>query len=119
MSKGYLLLIYLAFPLVLTLLMEIPVLIAGFRREHYSIGYKLSVFVLVNVITNLTLNTLRLITGGGMPLLFAEEVIIVVIEALVYKRAFLTSYKKSFLISFTANAFSGITGSILIRMVVQ
>ena len=110
---------YLVFPAVLTVVMETPILLIGFKKESYRLKYKLPVFMLVNVITNLLLNCSILIFKPDLKIVIAAEVLIVIAEALVYRRAFLTKYPKAFLISLLANAFSGIIGSILIRMVVQ
>lgn len=110
---------YLVFPAVLTVIMEMPVLLIGFKDERYSIKYKLLIFALVNVITNLTLNSSILIFRFERRIVIIAEILIIITEALIYRRAFLTRYGRAFLNSFLANAFSGIIGSYLIELIIH
>lgn len=110
---------YLAFPAVLTVIMEMPVLLIGFKNECYSMKYKILIFSLVNVITNLTLNCSILTFKFDLKIVIIAEILIVIAEALIYRRAFLTKYKKALLNSFLANAFSGIIGSYLIDLIMN
>ena len=110
---------YLAFPLVLTVVMETPVLLIGFRNEKFNIKYKLLVFILVNLITNLTLNGSVLVFRPDLKIVIAAEILIVIAEALVYQKAFITKYGKALPVSFLANAFSGIIGSYLLTLILN
>ena len=111
--------LYLAFPLVVTLAMEVPVLLIGFGKEAYPAAYKVLVFVLVNLITNLTMNSVGIVFRPELMIVIAEEVLIVLIEAYIYRRAYLTKFRIALLNSFVANAFSGIAGSLLIHRMLQ
>ena len=121
--------IILLIALLATILFELPVFILGYRKEDFTVKYKIIVFVLVNVITNLSINTIGLILrqyiyismgkGMGTAVLILEETAVVVIEALVYKKAFITGFKKPLLTSLTANAISAIIGSYLINGVIS
>ena len=118
------LVIALSAALLATLILELPVFLAGYRKEVFSVRYKLAVFVLINVITNLCINSAGLLFrdhiydsyGKQMwtAVLLLEEAAVVVVEALVYKKAFMTGLKKPLLISLAANAVSGILGSYLL-----
>ncbi len=110
--------------LLMTLILEFPVFLVGYRKEEFSVKYKITVFVLINVITNLLINSAGLIlrdyiykiTGNGMwiAVLIVEEIAVVITEAYVYKKAFMTGLKKPLLVSMAANAVSAILGSYLI-----
>ena len=110
--------------LLMTLILEFPVFLVGYRKEEFSVKYKITVFVLINVITNLLINSAGLIlrdyiykiTGNGMwiVVLIVEEIAVVITEAYVYKKAFMTGFKKPLLVSLAANAVSAILGSYLI-----
>lgn len=110
--------------LLMTLILEFPVFLVGYRKEEFSVKYKITVFVLINVITNLLINSAGLIlrdyiykiTGNGMwiVVLIVEEIAVVITEAYVYKKAFMTGLKKPLLVSLAANAVSAILGSYLI-----
>ncbi len=115
--------------LLMTLILEFPVFLVGYRKEEFSVKYKITVFVLINVITNLLINSAGLIlrdyiykiTGNGMwiAVLIIEEAAVVIAEACVYKKAFMTGFKKPLLVSLAANAVSGILGSYLISALIQ
>ena len=115
--------------LLVTLLFEFPVFLVGYRKEEFSAKYKITVFVLINMITNLLINSVGMIlrdyiysiAGNGMwiAVLIAEETAVVIAEAYVYKKAFMTGFKKPLLVSLTANAVSGILGSYLISALIQ
>ena len=110
--------------LLMTLILEFPVFLVGYRKEEFSVKYKITVFVLINVITNLLINSAGLIlrdyiykiTGNGMwiVVLIVEEIAVVITEAYVYKKAFMIGRKKPLLVSLAANAVSAILGSYLI-----
>ena len=119
MKAAETIILYLAFPLVLTLIMETPVLLIGFRNERFNIKYKLLIFGLVNLITNLTLNGSGLVFRLDLKIVIAAEILIVITEGPVYRKAFMTGYGKAFLVSFLANAFSGIIGSYLLRLILN
>lgn len=115
--------------LLVTLLFEFPVFLVGYRKEEFSAKYKITVFVLINMITNLLINSVGMIlrdyiysiAGNGMwiAVLIAEETAVVIAEACVYKKAFMTGFKKPLLVSLAANEVSGILGSYLISALIQ
>ena len=118
------LVISLSAALLATLILELPVFLAGYRKDDLSLKYKLAVFVLINAITNLCINSVGLLIRDHiydsygrqmwMAILILEEAVVVIVEALVYKKAFVTGLKKPLLISIAANAVSGILGSYLL-----
>ena len=105
-------------PAILTLIMELPIVLLGFRKVKCDIQYKIIIFTLINLITNLALNSISLVIRIPLTVLIVEELLIVLIEAFTYKKAFITEFKKSLLISFLANVFSGLAGTAILRITI-
>ena len=105
---------------LLTIVIELPVQFVGFKSVQRK--YKTIVFVLTNVITNLTLNLvltfLRLIPFFRINMVYLLlvcflEVAVVFSEAFIYRDALKTQLKKSILVSTVANVLSFGLGMII------
>ena len=105
---------------LLTIVIELPVQSVGFKSVQRK--YKTIVFVLTNVITNLTLNLvltfLRLIPFFRINMVYLLlvcflEVAAVFSEAFIYRDALKTQLKKSILVSTVANVLSFGLGMII------
>jgi len=109
--------IYLSLPAILTVIMEMPIIIIGLRKVKCNMQYKLTVFTLINIITNLALNSIGLLLKVTLPVIIVEEIIIVLIEAFTYKKAFIIRLNTALIVSVTANLLSGLIGSYLLSEV--
>ena len=105
-------------PAILTIILEMPIVLIGFKKIKCDKQYKLIVFILINLITNLTLNSINLLIYLLVAVIIITEFIIVLIEAFTYKKAFMIKFKDAFVVSLLANLFSGLIGSILLRVII-
>lgn len=91
--------------LFFTLLLEVPFIM--FSVKGYNRSYVFCVALLVNIITNLTLNLFLYVDERLIFLIPLFEIIIVFAESVVYRRAFpLISSGRVFLISLLSNVLS-------------
>ena len=106
---------------VLTVIIEFPIQLIGFKGVHKK--FKIPIFILTNVVTNLSLNLLLpilyLIPFFQGRLLYAvllytlDETVVVLAEAAIYKNFFKEKLTKALLVSFIANAASFLIGLII------
>lgn len=96
--------------LSITIIIESFIILPRFRTHYDNLGKLVLNFLLINCITNLSLNTLVLIFGIHYFTL-GLELIIPIIEAYMFKYAGVTQNRKSILITcFIANLLSFIIG---------
>lgn len=105
---------------VLTVIIELPIQLIGFKSVHKK--FKIPIFILTNVVTNLSLNLLLPILylipffQGRLLyaiLLYTLEIVVVLTEAAIYKNFFKEKLTKALLVSFIANAASFLIGLII------
>lgn len=109
-----------------TLVAELPVFLVGFGRERFSFRYKLAVFILINLISFTTVLTIWLTIaylsndapfGIGVKILLSVlQIIVALVEAFVYKKAFKTETAKTLIFSFIANVLSAAADMFVIYM---
>ena len=103
----------LAVSLILTIIIEFVVVKVIHRKEKV-----LGAVILVNILTNpLVVYTYNMFCVFSVAyrdfILFILEILVVFVEAYVYKLLLNVSYKKAFVISFIANAIAYVTGLLL------
>ena len=100
---------------VVTLIAEAPFYLAASAGAKCSLGYKLGIFILINIITNMTIMVIWLaityIIDDSfevwlMILLGVLQITAALIEAFVYRKALKTEKVKTLVCSFLANALS-------------
>ena len=100
---------------VVTLIAEAPFFLAATAGTKYSLGYKLEIFILINIITNMTIMVIWLaityIIDDSfevwlMILLGVLQITAALVEAFVYRKALKTETVKTLACSFLANALS-------------
>lgn len=94
--------------LVLTVLIELGVLVLLRERRANVLGLS----VIINVLTNLSLNLWLYLYDASLPELLVAEVLIVLIEAQAY-RCVVSSLRQSFIYSVLCNAISFLSGVLL------
>ena len=98
----------------ITVVLEAPVVLAGFRKSEYK--HKVRLMIEVNIFTNVILNAIIsffALHSDSQQVLIMEAVIVLV-EALIYFLAiFDISGKRAFLVSLIANLFSYVVGSFI------
>jgi hypothetical protein len=91
----------LAFNLLLTLLLEIPLVGFFFRRKKRKNAYLIA--LLINIITWPIVNVIRLNTDFNLNIV---EIGVIIVEAVTYWVVLATGWKKGFLIALLANLLS-------------
>lgn len=98
-------------PLVATIVIELGVLLfLGERRRRVLIGS-----VVMNVLTNVPLNLFALYAVAGWNTVIIGEALVVLIEALCYKKL-LGEWQKAWVYSLLCNAISFLTGELFVLM---
>lgn len=98
-------------PLVATIVIELGVLLfLGERRRRVLIGS-----VVMNVLTNVPLNLFALYAVAGWNTVIVGEALVVLIEALCYKKL-LGEWQKAWVYSLLCNAISFLTGELFVLM---
>lgn len=104
--------------LAMTIILEGMIILPSFRSHCKSFNKLLINFVLINCITNLSLNTLLLFVGKQhTTILIILELCIPLIEAYLFRFVGTTRNKKfTIIICYIANAFSFIIGTNLLSI---
>ena len=99
----------------ITIVLEAPIVLFGFRKSEYK--RKIPLLIMLNLFTNVILNTIisyfYMDIGFGI---LVMEIIVFLLEAVVYYLAIYDiSKKRAFLVSLIANTVSCVLGTLIIE----